>query len=168
MCFLRARPRVSLFARGTWDRIEGWKPRNDGRPRTLLLSAPVGRFANCRFDGAAGRRAAVCQELLESLDGRPRFSPKRNSDYLRGLNTPGLAARAIRALYPRFAGGGKNRAAGGILRHFDANSLEPQQHLEPRSACEWRRGRIQICMGQPGILRNHGNSSPDRARVQRP
>ncbi len=88
--------------------------------------------------GAACRRAAVCKELLEPGDARPRFSRKRNFGYLRGLKTPGLAARAIRALHPRFAGGGENRAAGGVVRHFDAHSFEPQQHLEPWGACEWR------------------------------
>src|SRR6267378_2649518 len=129
---------ASVFACGTWAGIEEWKPRDDGRPRTLLLSAPAGGFPNCSFSGAACRRAAVCKELLELGDARPRFSRKRNFGYLRGLKTPGLAARAIRALHPRFAGGGENRAAGGVVRHFDAHSFEPQQHLEPWGACEWR------------------------------
>src|ERR1700739_1991210 len=89
MRFFRAGAGVSIFARRTWNYIEGRKSRNDGWTRTILLSAATGRFANCSFCGAAGGGAAVCEELLESSDARSRFPRKRDPSYLRGLETPG-------------------------------------------------------------------------------
>ena len=70
--------RHPLFTNESGHRAEERQPRHYAWPRTIFISADLGRRTNRRFDGAFGRRPALRPQLSKSRHLRSRFSRRRH------------------------------------------------------------------------------------------